>query len=85
LPFHFWIVLSIGLPLTVHRLLVKLADLLIEIVQRRHLLPRKPGVNVWRCCFAAKSTLVFASRRSHGCEPSLDPPRLIALPSPTAA
>src|SRR5215472_8769663 len=39
LLFHFWIVLSIGLPRTVHRLLVKLADLLIEIVQRRHLLP----------------------------------------------
>ena len=38
LLFHFWIVLSIGLPRTVHRLLVKLADLLIEIVQRGHLL-----------------------------------------------
>jgi hypothetical protein len=35
----FWIVLSIGLPRTVRRLLVILADLLIEIVQDRHLRP----------------------------------------------
>jgi hypothetical protein len=57
LLFHFSIVLSIGLPLTVHRLLVKLADSLIEIVQRNHLLPfRRPSVTKGRA--EQKHTLV---------------------------
>jgi len=39
LPFHFWIVSSIGFQRAVHRLLAVFADLLIQIVRRRHLLP----------------------------------------------
>ena len=39
LPFHFWIVSSVGFPRAVHRLLTVFADLLIEMVRRRHLLP----------------------------------------------
>ena len=51
LPFHFWIVLAIGLPRTVRRLLVTFADLLIEIVRRRHLLPFGRGLNVHRSMY----------------------------------
>jgi hypothetical protein len=40
--------LSIGLSRTVHGLLVKLANLLIEIVQRGHLLPfRRKRTGNW--------------------------------------